>query len=112
MENDTSKNPTLQEIMDKLDRIELLFLEKAKNVFTIDEAAKYIGVSKAYLYQLTSNHEIPYYKPRGKLIYFDRKELDEWMLQNRIKTNTEIDQEVEVLAGKRLLEKYLKSKMK
>ena len=26
--------------------------------------------------------EIPHYKPRGKMIYFAKEDLDEWLLQN------------------------------
>ena len=34
------------------------------------------------LYKLTSGKEIPHYKPRGKMIYFAKVHLDEWLLQN------------------------------
>ena len=34
------------------------------------------------LYKLTANKVIPHYKPRGKMIYFAKEELDEWVLQN------------------------------
>ena len=34
------------------------------------------------LYKLTSGKEIPHYKPRGKMIYFAKEDLDEWLLQN------------------------------
>lgn len=46
------------------------------------EACMYIGVSESMLYKLTANKEIPHYKPRGKMIYFAKEELDEWLLQN------------------------------
>lgn len=42
----------------------------------------YIGVSESLLYKLTSGKEIPHYKPRGKMIYFAKEELDEWLMQN------------------------------
>lgn len=42
----------------------------------------YIGVSESLLYKLTANKEIPHYKPRGKMLYFAKEELDEWLLQN------------------------------
>ena len=34
------------------------------------------------VYKLTSGKEIPHYKPRGKMIYFAKEDLDEWLLQN------------------------------
>ena len=36
-----------------------------KEVLTSDEAAKYMGVSKSYLYKLTMRQQIPHYKPSG-----------------------------------------------
>ena len=55
-----------------------------KEVLTSDEAARYLGFSKSYLYKLTMKLQIPHYKPMGKIIYFERKELESWMLRNRI----------------------------
>lgn len=68
---------------------ELLLSSKA--VLTFDEAAKYTGLSKSYLYKLCgSTGKIPCYKPSGKVLYFNRTELDAWMLQNRKATREEI----------------------
>nr|WP_255469916.1 helix-turn-helix domain-containing protein [Bacteroides hominis (ex Liu et al. 2022)] len=53
-----------------------------KKVFTFQEACMYIGVSESLLYKLTSGKEIPHYKPRGKMLYFAKEELDEWLLRN------------------------------
>ena len=50
-----------------------------KRVFTFQDACMYIGVSDSMLYKLTANKEIPHYKPRGKMIYFAKEELDEWL---------------------------------
>ena len=55
-----------------------------KEALTSDEAALYLGISKAYLYKLTMNRQIPYYKPIGKMIYFKREELKSWVFKNRI----------------------------
>lgn len=74
----------------QLDRIEAAALSQ-KNVLTFDEAALYIGISKSDLYKKTSNRTIPHYKPRGKMIYFDRAELEAWLLQNRVATTDEIE---------------------
>ncbi|MCD8031257.1 MAG: helix-turn-helix domain-containing protein [Bacteroides sp.] len=41
-------------------------------------------MSKTYLYKLTYLKEIPHYKPRGKILYFNRSDLENWVLQNRI----------------------------
>lgn len=61
-----------------------------KEVLTSDEAARYMGISKSYLYKLTMHGEIPHYKPMGKMCYFNRAELEQWLQQNRCATATEI----------------------
>jgi len=63
-----------------------------KEVLTSDEAAKYLGVSKSYLYKLTMRQQIPHYKPMGKMCYFNRAELEAWLQSNRIATTTEINE--------------------
>lgn len=66
-----------------------------KEVLTSDEAAKYLGISKSYLYKLTMNRAIPCYKPMGKLCYFNRHELEAWLQTNRIATNEEIERQAQ-----------------
>lgn len=80
----------LLKIDQRLDDIENMLLSK-KDVLTFDEAATYMGVSKSHLYKETCNGTIPYYKPRGKMIYFDRVELEKSLLQNRVTPSDEID---------------------
>lgn len=55
-----------------------------KEVLTSDEAAKYMGISKSYLYKLTMTRKIPHYKPMGKVCYFDRRELENFLRSNRV----------------------------
>lgn len=69
------------EINQRLKKIENM-LYAAKDTLTSQEAANYIGISLSQLYKLTSKSKIPYYKPQGKMVYFAKKELDEWMRQD------------------------------
>ena len=71
-------NPKLLTI-EHIDR----FYSEVKTVLTVAEACEYMGITESHLYKLTSNGKIPHYKPTGKLIYFDRSELDDWLLQNK-----------------------------
>lgn len=64
-----------------------------KEVLTSDEAAKYMGISKSYLYKLTMRQQIPHYKPMGKMCYFNRAELEKWLQSNRVSTDSEIAQQ-------------------
>ena len=72
-------------------RIEVLenILKDAKQVLTLEEAALFMGISKSSLYKMTHKHELPFFRPNGKLIYFEKAELLKWMRQNRIMTEAE-----------------------
>lgn len=78
-------------VLQKLEEIERLSLIAAKKVLTIDEVAKLTGLSVAYLYKLTSQKRIPHYKPNSKLLYFNRLEIEEWMMQGKVLTDDEVE---------------------
>jgi excisionase family DNA binding protein len=61
----------------------------------VPEAAKYLNISEAYLYRLTSESAIPHYKPSGKKIYFSKRDLDNWLHRNRVKSREEIAEELQ-----------------
>lgn len=56
----------------------------------IKETSDFTGYTEDYLRQLAFNRQIPHYK-RGRLLYFDRKEVRDWMLSCRVKTMDEIN---------------------
>lgn len=72
-----------------------------KDVLTSDEAARYLGISKSYLYKLTMRQQIPHYKPMGKMCYFNREELESWLQSNRIATGDEISQQAQTYCMKK-----------
>ena len=74
------------------DLITANIISTTKEVLTSDEAARYMGVSKSYLYKLTMTQKIPHYKPMGKMCYFNRLELEKWLQGNRVSTTNEINQ--------------------
>ncbi|RIJ48764.1 DNA-binding protein [Maribellus luteus] len=63
-----------------------------KEILTPTELAEYTGFSKSYIYKLTHLREIPFYCPRGKLIFFKRSEIDSWLLQNKRLSRHEISE--------------------
>ncbi len=79
-------------ILDKLENIERNTLLMSKNVLSIEDVELLTGLSRRYLYKLTSRNEIPHYKPNGKKMYFDRKEIEDWMRQTRVCPKQEIEQ--------------------
>jgi len=85
----------MEEIIERLKAIERKLDEMAalnKETLNFKEAARYLDISRSHLYKLTYRKEIPHYKPRGKQVFFERKELDRWLLQNRQTTKAEIEQ--------------------
>ncbi|MGM0622339.1 MAG: helix-turn-helix transcriptional regulator [Bacteroidota bacterium] len=52
-----------------------------KRILTFSEALEYTGFKSSYMYKLTSSGRIPHYKPTGKLIFFKRLELEEFLTQ-------------------------------
>lgn len=66
-----------------------------KEVLTSDEAARYMGISKSYLYKLTMRGAIPHFKPMGKKCYFNRIELEHWLQSNRVATSSELSQKAQ-----------------
>lgn len=70
-------------LLDQLDRIERYSMLAAKDMLTLDDVSVLTGLSKIHLYRLTCKKEIPHYKPNGKIVFFDRKEINEWMRQNK-----------------------------
>lgn len=82
----------IEKIIEKLERIESL-LSVQKSVLNLKELSNYLGLSQSHIYKLTSEGKIPFYKPSGKNIYFDRIEIDKWIFQKRNKTQNEIEGE-------------------
>ena len=82
-----------EEIKSQLDRIEQYSMIAAKNVLNIKEAAFILGMSVNGVRFIVRQHEIPCYKPNVNRLYFKKSDLEDWMLQNRSKSMSEIESE-------------------
>jgi excisionase family DNA binding protein len=58
-------------------------------VLTFEQGCQYLGYKKSYVYKLTSAGILPYSKPNGKSIFFEREKLEFWMLSNASKSHAE-----------------------
>lgn len=83
---------TVTEFKAQLDRIERAAIAQ-KKVLTLDEACQYSGIKKSFMYKLTHLNKIEFFKPRGKQIYIEREALENWLLQNPVKTADAIEKE-------------------
>lgn len=83
------------ELKQVADMVTANIIHCTKEVLTSDEAARYLGISKSYLYKMTMQQKIPHYKPMGKMCYFNRVELEQWLQSNRVATDEEISQKAQ-----------------
>lgn len=83
----------MEKIYKILQRIEYNTLLSVKQILNFDDAMFLTGLSKSHLYKLTSARMIPYYKPTGKQIYFDRSEIEAWLKRGRVDTIEEIEEQ-------------------
>lgn len=72
-----------QDIIAQLHAIRTTTLLDVKDIYNTTEASLFLGVKRSYLYELVRNRKIKHYKScGGKLTYFRRQDLEEWMAYN------------------------------
>lgn len=88
--------PLIEKLFARIEKLETLIrdhLLTQKAALSFDEAVVYMNISPSLLYRLTSKRAIPAFKPGGKLLFFRRADLDNWMLSKRRKTDKELKSE-------------------
>lgn len=80
-------------ILQKLNQIEKLLIVASKEILNVEELTDYTGFSKSYVYKLVHSNTIPYSKPNGKTLFFEKSKIDQWLKSNYSKSNTEIEQQ-------------------
>ena len=75
-----------KDILKRIDALENLLKKHPVNIdrqtgkpMTFKEACAYLGYAPSYLYKLTYKNIIPHHKPTGKMLYFFKDEIDEWI---------------------------------
>ena len=84
----------VNQIIEKLSQLELKIDEQnllQKEVLNFNDACKYLDISASHLYKLTSQKQIPHFCPQGKKLYFNRQEIDEWLMRNKQETSEDIE---------------------
>ena len=96
-------NKTLETRVEELEQ--MVFMNK--NVLSFEEASRFLNLSKSDLYKRTAGNLIPHYKPQGKMLYFEKTELEAWLRQNPVKTAVQINQEAQryIMGSKPLMQK-------
>lgn len=80
---------TLEQIGQRLERLEALVTLSAKTVLDIKDVAELTGYKVKYLRTLVARREIPHYR-RGNRLYFNRDEVEDWMMGQRVPTIDEM----------------------
>ena len=84
----------LTSIFETLCDIKKATLLGVKEVLNVDEAVMFTGYSKQQLYKLAQHRLIPHYRSSGgKLIFFNKEELNKWMMSVKVSTIEELDKE-------------------
>lgn len=86
------------EITQRLDQIQSLTLLAAKEALNVEDVHLLTGLAKQTIYNLIHTHAIPCYRPEGRTVRFRKAEINEWLLQNRQKTYSEIEADAALLA--------------
>lgn len=86
---------TVAELQKRMSILEDLLIP-AKETLTLEEAAEFLGIKRSSLYKMTHEQTIPFYKPNGKMIYFEKSDLLEWIRQNRVSSDAEITEEAKL----------------
>ncbi|MFP5041903.1 helix-turn-helix transcriptional regulator [Parasediminibacterium sp. JCM 36343] len=60
---------------------QILHIMESK-VLSLKQACELLGYKKSYVYKMTSAGILPFSKPNGRKIFFDREKLENWMLGN------------------------------
>lgn len=81
----------MAEILEELREIKRTLLLN-KKILTLEEFCNYAGISKNYAYQLTSSGRIKFFRPFGKMIYFDIEDVISFLKQNPSKSAIDIDE--------------------
>lgn len=92
VQKDTQMTKLIADLQKRVETLEDM-LEAGKEVLTVEEAAKFMGMARSSLYKMTSDQTIPFYRPNGKMIFFEKTDLLSWIRKNRVSSREEIEEE-------------------
>ncbi|MBC8988403.1 helix-turn-helix domain-containing protein [Pedobacter sp. N36a] len=67
-----------------------------ENFISIKGLSDQLGLSKSYIYKLSSGNILPKYCPSGKLIFFKKSEVEAWLESHRIASQAELESEIDL----------------
>ena len=79
-------------IKTKLEEIKKATLIGVKDMLNVEECSMLTGYTTASIYTFCNKRMIPHFK-RGRLVFFSKKEIEDWLRETRVPTNDEISNE-------------------
>ena len=92
VQKDTQMTKLIADLQKRVETLEDM-LEAGKEVLTVEEAAKFMGMARSSLYKMTTDQTIPFYRPNGKMIFFEKSDILSWIRKNRVSSREEIEEE-------------------
>lgn len=79
-------------LSDQLQELKALVTAGSKNVLSVNDLHLLSGLSKSHIYKLVCKRRIPHYKSEGgKITYFRKDEVENWLCAIRVPTATETE---------------------
>lgn len=80
----------LNQILEEFGQIkESLFL--SKETFNVKDFSKYSGFKESYIYKIID--DVNHSKPNGKMLFFKKEDIDDYLLRNPSKSKTTLKRE-------------------
>lgn len=89
MINNYDMEQQIERIQEMLAEVLEISKHNAKNVLDADDVAMMLGVTRPYVYRLTSKKLIPHYKSEIGKVTFKRVEIEEWLTRYKVETKDE-----------------------
>ncbi len=89
----------IEELQKRMEAVEDI-LDNAKEVLTVEEASRFMDIARSSLYKMTSDRSIPFYRPNGKMIYFEKADILAWMRRNRTVSQEEVNEHAQQVLQK------------
>lgn len=74
----------------RLKRLEELAVLAAKEVLSVKDVSLLTGLKESYIRKLVEESKLPYYRPTGKKIYFEKKDIYSFLRTNRVPSAAEL----------------------
>ena len=74
----------------RLKNIEKMTVLAAKRMLSVKDVSLLTGFAESYIRKLVQESRLPHYRPMGKMIFFDREEIDSFLRSNRVPSAWEL----------------------